>query len=176
MHENREISCTSWTKDQDRSAKALTNEKEKVAVSAFQTMPSTELTRSMNRRCAATLLCPHSDTDAIEHVPGLARGGRDLKTSRAFAKQQYSATLGCRVTREETVVPLIHPNWRVFSYLNAVGYHRNSGCSPRRVADGVPMQNTRKSSLWLVAGPCSSLCARRGLSPRLLCGASLPPD
>lgn len=23
MHENREISCTSWTKDQDRSAKAI---------------------------------------------------------------------------------------------------------------------------------------------------------
>ncbi len=23
MHENREISCTSWTKDQDRSAKAM---------------------------------------------------------------------------------------------------------------------------------------------------------
>ncbi len=23
MHENREISCTSWTKEQDRSAKAL---------------------------------------------------------------------------------------------------------------------------------------------------------
>src|SRR5579864_9230904 len=86
-----------------RSACSLTNEKEKVAVSAFQTMPSTELTRSMNRRCAATLLCPHSDTDTIEHVLGLARGGRDLKTSRAFAKQQYSATLGCRVTREETV-------------------------------------------------------------------------
>ena len=99
-----------------------------------------------------------------------------LQTSQAFAKQQYSATLGCRLTREETAVPLIHPQWRVCSYLNAVGYHRSSGCSPRRVTDGVPMQNTRKSSLWLVAGPCSSLCARRGLSPRLLCGASLPPD
>jgi hypothetical protein len=23
MHENREISCTSWSKDQDRSAKAI---------------------------------------------------------------------------------------------------------------------------------------------------------
>jgi hypothetical protein len=107
---------------------------------------------------------------------GLARGGRDLKTSRAFAKQQYSTDLGCRVTREETALPPIHPNWRVFSYLNAGGYHRKSGCSPRRVTDGVPMQNPRKSSLWLVAGPCSSLCARRGLSPRLLFGASLPPE
>jgi hypothetical protein len=100
-----------------------------------------------------------------------------LKRSRAFAKQQYSATLGCGVTREATAVqPIYTSNWRVFSYLNTVGYHRNMGCSPRRVADGVSMQNTRRSSLWLVAGPCSSLCVRRGLSPRLLCGASLSPD
>src|SRR5229473_1513419 len=30
------------------------------------------------------------------------------------------------------------------------------------VTDGVPMQNAQKSRLRLVAGPCLSLCARRG--------------
>ena len=69
-----------------------------------------------------------------------------------------------------------HPNCCVFSYLNAVGYHRNLGRLPKTVADGVPMHNARESSLWLVAGPYASLRARRHLSSPLLCDASLPSD
>jgi len=119
-----------------------------------------------------------------EQVVGLPVFCSPARRSRDFPNRDFRCARGrvpfgfssrCRASRSRCH-ERIHSNWRVFSYLNAVGYHRNSGCSPRRVTDGVPTQNTRKSSRWLVAGPCSSLCARRGLSPRLLCGASLSPD
>src|SRR5579863_10201108 len=70
----------------------------------------------------------------------------------------------------------LHIQTGLFSSLNAMGYHPQRGVRRDGVTDGAPLQNTRKSSLWLVCGPCSSLCARNGLPPRHVCDAGLSQD
>ena len=86
MHENREISCTSWSTDQDRSAKATNRtadvnvqEKSDCAVVPMnwpnkEGQPSAEVGEGRAQTIGEHRSITHApDTERETHVPGIAR-------------------------------------------------------------------------------------------------------
>src|SRR5438552_11741372 len=86
MHENREISCTSWLTDQDRSAKAINRtadvhvqEKSDCAVVPVtqpnkEGQPSAEAGEGRAQTEEIHRSISHApDTERTTHVPGIAR-------------------------------------------------------------------------------------------------------
>src|SRR5215468_6575114 len=101
MHENREISCTSWSSDQDRSAKAMNRtadmnvqEKSDCAVVPVN-QPNNEGQEAFGggrggkgTDCGEHRSIPHaSDTEREAHVPGIAR------CAASSASRRHSSTV-----------------------------------------------------------------------------------
>ena len=132
MHENREISCTSWTKDQDRSAKAI-NQKADVNVQEKSDCAVVPVNRSNKE-----------ERSSAETGEGRARTGENIIQSRMRPTQsgkRMSQGLdgvrqAVRARKQERFTALLH-------HLN-VGLLRESFYALKRQAspgvDGVTWQ------------------------------------
>jgi hypothetical protein len=148
MHENREISCTSWSTDQDRSAKAINRvadvnvqEKSDCAVVPVN-QPNNERQLSAEagegraqteeKHCSITHA---SNTEREAHVPGIARCAastsfrRDSSTVRAVCvnapvricaggNQRWSSLPRQQYRRQEGAMRLRFRSYNVFSTTN----------------------------------------------------------
>ena len=103
MHENREISCASWSQDQDRSAKALNRtadvhvlEKSDCAVVPVnqpnkEGQPSAEVGEGRAQIEGEHRSITHApDTERETHVPGIARCA---KAARERKQERFTALL-----------------------------------------------------------------------------------
>ena len=119
MHENREISCTSWSADQARSAKAInrkadTNVQEKSDCAVVpvnqpnkEGQPSAEVGEGRAQTIGEHRSITHApDTERETHVPGMARcAARSPLFIHRKSRMRKRARTDLRGGRSAMVVP-----------------------------------------------------------------------
>jgi len=121
----------------------------------------------------------HVETNLKDRAIGIASALVDYDE----AKERWAVGCRCRNRSKDEWLPAAGGGGvpRFSRLVNLIFAHRELSSwfgvfAKTGVTADAPIHTARKSSLWLVAGSCSSLCARRGLSSRLVCDASLSQD